>query len=628
MTRGTLLSAALALCIAFAVLAVMRDWPLGEWLALAVGLVLLVAQWRERRAADAAHRRLVQALDAMQAGIALYDADDRLVVTNADFRSLYAPIADRLQPGLRFEDLLREAVQAGLVPEAKDSTEAWLAARMAQHRRADAATPMLRRMADGRWRRIVEQRLPDGAQIAFSIDVTELVENEQALKDARSTAERSRQLLVEAIEAMPAGVEIYDEQDRLIIFNQRLARMYPHLAEQMSVGHTFEALIRRSIEKGLVPAAVGNPEAWLAERLAQRARSETPMLQRVWNGAWFHVYETRQASGAVVCVRLDVTELVQQREALEGAQARAEAAHQSLEDAIEALPEGFALFDADDRLVLCNRRYREIYAASAPVIERGNSFEDIVRYGLERGQYPQAAANPAAWLADRVYRHRNPSGEPILQELEGNRWLRIDERKTRSGGIAGVRSDVTEMVQARQQLEHFATTDALTGIGNRRLFDRRLDEELRRAQRHGQPLALLMVDIDHFKRYNDRYGHPAGDATLARVAVLLQTQARRPGELVARYGGEEFALLLPHNDEAAALLVAERCQDAVAAAAIEHADSPTSAHLTLSIGVAVQRGGTALPQQDATAFLARADGALYQAKQQGRGRTVAASRSA
>ena len=495
MSRSTPLSAALALCVAFVALALLRDWPFGEWLALGVGALLLLAQWHERRAADQARHLLVQALDAMQAGVALYDADDRLEVANADFRRLYAPLAAQWVPGLRFEDLLRQAVQAGLVPEAAGQGEAWIAARMAQHRSAavdPVAAPMLRRMADGRWRRIAEQRLPDGGVIAFSIDVTELV---------------------------------------------------------------------------------------------------------------------------------------QQREALQVAQARAESAHEALEDAIEALPEGFALYGADDRLVLCNQRYREIYPASAPAMTPGARFEDVVRYGLERGQYPQAAADPVAWLAERVRRHLNPSGEPILQELEGNRWLRIDERKTRSGGVAGVRADVTEMVHARQRLESLSTTDALTGAGNRRLFDQRLTDELRRAQRQGQPLALLMVDIDHFKRYNDRYGHPAGDAALQRVVSMLRQQARRPGELVARYGGEEFVLLLPHNDEAAAFSLAERCLAAVALAAIEHADSPTSAHVTLSIGVAVHNAAAATSAEDAAAFVARADAALYEAKQRGRARVIAAAQA-
>jgi diguanylate cyclase (GGDEF)-like protein len=196
-----------------------------------------------------------------------------------------------------------------------------------------------------------------------------------------------------------------------------------------------------------------------------------------------------------------------------------------------------------------------------------------------------------------------------------------------------VRTDVTEMVRTRQdmeaaaaalqqanaRLEELSTTDALTRLANRRRFDLRLAEEVQRSHRHGTELALLMVDIDHFKRYNDLLGHPQGDVALQAVAAVLARQARRPGELVARYGGEEFALLLPHASAASAATVAERCLDAMATLALPHGASPTAARVTLSIGVAVLK---AQQREDSAAFVRRADAALYAAKAAGRARSV------
>jgi diguanylate cyclase (GGDEF)-like protein len=358
---------------------------------------------------------------------------------------------------------------------------------------------------------------------------------------------------------------------------------------------------------------------------------------------WQHAYETPMPGGGLVTVRLDASAIVQQRDELRAAHARAAHEHALLGDAVESLPEGFALYDREDRLLVCNQRYRDIYSASAPAILVGATFESILRYGLERGQYPQAGADPQAWLAARLRQHRELSGTPMLQELPGNRWLRIDERRTSSGGVAGMRTDVTELVQARQalessrlaaeqaatalraaneQLEVLSATDALTGLHNRRRFDARLDEEVLRAQRHGTALALVLADIDHFKLYNDLLGHPQGDRALQAVAAVLRRQARRPGELVARYGGEEFALLLPHADAATARVVAERCARDMATLALPHAASPTAAHVTLSIGVAqwqVQAGDSA------AALLRRADAALYAAKAAGRARCVTAT---
>jgi PAS domain-containing protein len=352
---------------------------------------------------------------------------------------------------------------------------------------------------------------------------------------------------------MPAAVEVYDRSDRLVLFNRRMLQLYPHMQGQLLLGETFEALVRRAVAQGHVPEARGQEERWLAQRLAERGRGSQPRLQRAPDGSWQHIYETPVPEGGLVTVRLDASAIVRQQDELRAAHQRAAAEHALLDDAIEALPDAFALFDSDDRLLLCNQRYREVYRESGPAMVIGANFESIVRYGLERGQYPQAGADEAArenWLTERLRRHREPDGVPILQELRDNRWLRIDERRTRSGGIAGVRTDVTELVRTRQQLEalnrsvessaaalraanaqldELSATDALTGLANRRRLDARLSEEVQRAHRHGNALALLLVDIDHFKLYNDRLGHPQGDRALQAVAAVLKQQARRPG---------------------------------------------------------------------------------------------------
>jgi diguanylate cyclase (GGDEF)-like protein len=606
-----------------------------EAVAVLTGMVLLCAVWLLLRAADRERLRWQHTLDAMQAGIVLYDADDRLVLTNVEFRKLYQLDDTPTTRGMPFEELLRTRVLRGLVPEAVGREEAWIAERLAQHH-TDHGRSFLREMADSRWRRITEQRLPDGSRLGFSIDVTELIENQRALDAARHEAERAHQLLHDAIEAMPAAVELYDRNDRLVLFNQRMLQLYPHMAGRTLLGETFEALVRNAVAHGKVPDAVGCEEQWLAERTRRRGQSSAPRLQRAPSGAWYEIYETPMPRGGLVTVRLDATETVQQREELRAAHDRAANDHALLDDAIEALPDGFALYDSDDRLLLCNQPYRDVYRDSAPALIIGASFESIVRYGLERGQYPQAGSTDRerqAWLAERLRRHREPDGVPLLQELRGNRWLRIDERRTRGGGVAGVRTDVTEMVRTRQdmeaaaaalqqanaRLEELSTTDALTRLANRRRFDLRLAEEVQRSHRHGTELALLMVDIDHFKRYNDLLGHPQGDVALQAVAAVLARQARRPGELVARYGGEEFALLLPHASAASAATVAERCLDAMATLALPHGASPTAARVTLSIGVAVL---DAHGREDGAAFVRRADAALYAAKAAGRARSV------
>jgi diguanylate cyclase (GGDEF)-like protein len=171
-----------------------------------------------------------------------------------------------------------------------------------------------------------------------------------------------------------------------------------------------------------------------------------------------------------------------------------------------------------------------------------------------------------------------------------------------------------------EELKRLTTQDPLTGIFNRRYFDEIFEVEWRRAKRSGFLLSLLMVDIDFFKPYNDRYGHQAGDECLRKVAQALSDALHRAGDLVARYGGEEFVVLLPAHDVRSATDMARRLREKVETLAIPTEVSEVSKVLTISLGVA-----TGLPREGGSpeALLAEADTALYTAKQEGRNRVVA-----
>ena len=171
---------------------------------------------------------------------------------------------------------------------------------------------------------------------------------------------------------------------------------------------------------------------------------------------------------------------------------------------------------------------------------------------------------------------------------------------------------------ANQQLAALSTTDSLTGIANRRRFDEVLQTELRRAARSHQAVALLMLDIDYFKNYNDHYGHLSGDDCLRQIGQVLQAQMRRASDLAARYGGEEFAVILFDSNSDAANVMAENIRKAIAALNIAHATSPFG-HVTCSIG-----GTTLLAEDNVSplALLKMADAALYMAKSQGRNQVV------
>jgi two-component system chemotaxis family response regulator WspR len=186
-------------------------------------------------------------------------------------------------------------------------------------------------------------------------------------------------------------------------------------------------------------------------------------------------------------------------------------------------------------------------------------------------------------------------------------------------------ADLTHQLELKNaELSRLSALDGLTGLANRRRFDEVIEQECRRARREKTTLALIMTDVDFFKKYNDAYGHQGGDDCLRKVATVLEQGARRPGDLAARYGGEEFAIVLPRTTREGAEIVAEVVRRGVAELNLLHSGSTVAPHVTLSLGVAVSESHGDGPD----ALIERADTALYEAKRAGRNRWVTQTVSA
>jgi diguanylate cyclase (GGDEF)-like protein/PAS domain S-box-containing protein len=213
------------------------------------------------------------------------------------------------------------------------------------------------------------------------------------------------------------------------------------------------------------------------------------------------------------------------------------------------------------------------------------------------------------WIRDVVHVVRDEDGR--VRSLVGFMFDIRDRKRSEE-----------QLAQLQARLEEMSYQDGLTGVANRRMFDTVLEREWNEARRSGQPLSLVMLDIDYFKQYNDHYGHLQGDECLRQVARSLLSASTRACDFLGRFGGEEFVMILPETDAQSAMRVAERCRALVLDQGIAHEGAGIGRTLTISLGVATQ-----LPEEAGSArdLVERVDRRLYEAKQQGRNRIVGES---
>lgn len=292
-----------------------------------------------------------------------------------------------------------------------------------------------------------------------------------------------------------------------------------------------------------------------------------------------------------------------------------------LAHATAEMSDGLAMFGADGRLAFCNQQYLAAFPRSAHARVVGAHITDIVRAVVRNAERRDVSADVTEdWIqnsAQQLFVDRDTE----IPMFDG-RWLCLKTRRGSDGSALVVASDITAMKTSEEQLRSLAAqmkdiaeTDALTGIANRRVFDETLNREFAHSLQCGAPLSLLLIDVDHFKRYNDIHGHVEGDNCLKAIATILVSVARRMTDVAARYGGEEFALILPGVDQFNAAAQAESMRLRLSELAIPHPGSDAG-RVTVSVGVATASAGLAI--SELSDLVRAADAALYRAKSNGR----------
>ncbi len=360
------------------------------------------------------------------------------------------------------------------------------------------------------------------------------------LDRAHTTAVMAERRLWDSINTINDGFAVYDSELRLVAAN----RAYVDIVEgvQIAPGMPYSDLVLAAAATGRFDMG-GRSPADFADDIVGLLNTDPiePVTVQMTNGTWLRMVNRRARDGDLVSLVLDITEQMR------------------IWAAIEAIPDGFVLFDREDRLLTCNQRYRDIFSVSAPAMQPGAKFEDILRYGLARGQHPNAVGREEEWLAERLEQHRNP-GETHEQLLNDGRWIKSQDHPTPDGGRVGLRVDITPvkeqqaaLLAAREAAEaanraksaflanmsHEIRTPMNGVVGMAELLcDSNLNQEQRlfaeTIRSSGEALLVIINDIlDYSKIEAERltlYPEPFDlERTIHEVTMLLQPQARAKG---------------------------------------------------------------------------------------------------
>jgi diguanylate cyclase (GGDEF)-like protein/PAS domain S-box-containing protein len=553
---------------------------------------------RELRESEARAReteaRLRQAIESVSDGFALWGADDRLVLANQRYRDLYPALMGQIRPGVSFAELARSLAWSGCLPEAVGREEAWVAERLARKRARDGE-PFERELADGRWLRVADYRTAEGGLVTLHSDITELKRQAEEL--------RAREALLRGIVDNIPGV-VYR---RVRHADGRIT--YPYHSPQIKLRHGFDSQAVAEDPKLLQDAVHPEDRARWRAAIEDSAARLTPfagdyrILLRGGEFHWFRTLATptRADDGSVVWngVSIDITEL----KATEAALRESEERYRRL---VELGPIAL-LTHREGRVTFANAKAFELFGTRMPADLIGRPLASLVRPDDQR-------------MLQRLSDHDTPAeGAPEM------RILRQDGKTVEVEAVAVpisdqgeaatqvVLLDITERKRVEQRVRHLAHHDALTSLPNRTLLLDRLRQALRQARRDQGRIAVVMLDLDHFKAINDTLGHPVGDRFLCAVADRLRSTVRE-SDTLARFGGDEFTLVQTQlSDPRGAKALAEKL---VASLAQPFVIDDQEVRITTSAGVAIYPEHGTEPEP----LIEHADIALYRAKARGRNR--------
>ena len=543
--------------------------------------------------------RLTDIVESIPAGFVMYDAQDRVVVSNALFRAWFFPgIEHRVVAGMTYEALLQLFVAQS--PHACPTHDAaWIAQRLAH--RGDPKAPHEHRLSDGRVLRSSEKRTADGSTISIHADVTEVHRQKQA-------ADRKSEQLQIILDSIDQGISMVDSELQAVAHNARFAELL-EFPPQLAQGATsFEAFVRYNAERG--EYGDGDIETLVRDRVELARQFQPHRFERTRpDGTVIDIVGTPVEGGGMVTTYTDITERKKAEAALKRRDEELTEQNRRFNAAIDNMSQGLCMFDSQRRLLVCNRRFAEIYDLPDHLVAPGTTYDDITRFRIDRGDY--AGIHSHAVLVEWIAQIEDQKPMMKIQPMPGDRTVAVVHQPMPNGGWVSTHEDTTELQRVQARLAHMALHDGLTGLPNRTLLSQRV-ETAAETLWPGCSFAVMCLDLDRFKNVNDTIGHPMGDRLLQAVAERL-SDCLDDDCTVARLGGDEFAVLLPTGDRPeTSTAVAQRICD-ILGDPFDLDNHQVVVGASIGIAIAPQDG------RDAGELMKNADMALYRAKHDGRG---------
>jgi diguanylate cyclase (GGDEF)-like protein len=556
------------------------------------------------------------ALANMMHGIAMFDADERLVVANRRYAEMYGLAPDTIKPGMTLRQILEARFALGHyagrgIDDVLGITRELIAGKMAGEVISRPKPDLVLSVA-------INPR-GEGGWVVTINDITERetltsrLQRQHELLKAQEERLRTQNLQFDAaLNNMSQGLAMFDAEQRLIVSNCRYSKMYGLSPDQVKPGTLSREVFQARLDNGQydVTDADSFVNSWVNNdgELASR-------LQRLADGRQISVARRKMADGGLVVTHEDITErerlnarLEEQHELLKAQEEKLRLQNLQLDTALNNMVQGLAMYDADQRLVIYNKRYVEIYGLLPDQVRPGVRLTEIVQHHINNGKI--GAETGAAILESLERTSKGGQSAHYFNSLKDGRCISVLAQPMANGGTVATHQDITEQRQQEAKIVHMALHDTLTGLPNRVLFNERLEEALTRMKR-GDVIACHLLDLDFFKTVNDTLGHPTGDKLLRQVAARLRALVREV-DTVARMGGDEFAILqakLAQPSDATNL-----AHRVIAELSKPYDIDGQQVVIGTSVGIAMGPEGASDPAE----LMRNADLALYRAKGEGR----------